>query len=220
MSNDPQSDHHQLVLSLMPMMLNGTLSNADRAMVRDHLDQCPQCREETELTGRIMHALDDAPEAKHVADARTEAALARIGARIDAEPARFGDRLATVCQYWLSLPRVGMVMAGLGLLLLAVQFMTVNVNDEPAYDVLSADPVSGLTFELTVERSVPLLRVQEHFAGYGVTVDAIAAGTVRVFAAGDQSVDRAAAILRHARLVPGVIDATLINTEVPPEVEE
>lgn len=210
MSNDIHLDIHQRALSLMPMMLNGTLDAAEQAKLRDHLDQCGHCREETELTERMMQAL-----AEPITSPNTEAALARAHARIDAESSFFSGVQSKVNNALRTLtdhvPRWGLVLAGFGLVVLVVQ--TTNV-DAPAYDVLSADsPASGLAFELTVNAAVSRASLEEHFAADDVTLEPLDDGKFRLYVVGGNSVERAQSILQHARRMPGVTSIMLANPE-------
>jgi hypothetical protein len=83
---DTRSLHRQ-AWHAIPWVVNGTASEADRAMVRSHLSTCPDCREELALQ-EAMHAAmkdDDGVPAQD-----PEPSLQRLWDRIDHEEALAG----------------------------------------------------------------------------------------------------------------------------------
>lgn len=77
---------HRATEALLPWLLNGTLSQAERAEVDAHLQACPQCREELARQRELMAAYRASPLPEAQLDG--EAALARLRTRLRADAAR------------------------------------------------------------------------------------------------------------------------------------
>ena len=80
--------NHDDVIELLPWLANGSLTDAEAATVRGHLQDCPSCREqlaETQFAGRLhalAHPASDALAA-HVLGDSTSAAEAEIDRHLD-----------------------------------------------------------------------------------------------------------------------------------------
>lgn len=81
---------HAATWELLPWLVNGSIRDADRRRVEAHLRDCADCRDEYAFQQRLhaglQAATDDANDDGR--DARARQALARLWARIDAEPDR------------------------------------------------------------------------------------------------------------------------------------
>lgn len=96
---------HRGCQALMPWLLNGTLTPAERCKLDAHLRECASCRAELEAQRRITALYREATAAPSGADG--SAALGRLALRLDAEAApaprratpRFGWRLVAVLQF-------------------------------------------------------------------------------------------------------------------------
>ncbi len=75
---------HRRVGQLLPWYANGSLAEAERRTVEEHLAACPACREELAACRDLARAIDGLGE---VAPSPHPVQLARLMARIDAAPA-------------------------------------------------------------------------------------------------------------------------------------
>lgn len=76
---DPAHEHRR-AWALLPWVANGTAGEAQRAMVRAHLEHCGDCRAELEAQSRLRRLVADAPPAVELA---AEAGLVRLMGRVD-----------------------------------------------------------------------------------------------------------------------------------------
>jgi anti-sigma factor RsiW len=88
----PHREHlHQRVEQLLPWYANGTLAEAERRTVEEHLAGCPACRAELAGCRDLARAIDELGE---VAPSPHPIQLSRLLARIDAlEASPYGDGL-------------------------------------------------------------------------------------------------------------------------------
>jgi hypothetical protein len=52
-----QTVNHEELVKLLPWYVNGTLDEAERNRVRRHIEECAECRDNTEMFGNVRHAI-------------------------------------------------------------------------------------------------------------------------------------------------------------------
>ena len=204
---------HRQTWDLIPWLVNGTASAADRAQAESHLAVCADCRDEYAFQSRLRAGLGiDAR-----ADTACEAGLAHLLSRIDAEESgRSIDARPRTTQKWLlrSLA-AAVVLQAIGL---AALLWPMHSAPLPAYRTLSATPASPVS---AVVRLVPspelsLGRLQRILGENGLRiVEANDGATILALA---PAVDRSApaapidAVIEQLRRTPGVLLAEPIGT--------
>ncbi len=207
--NDEPSHVHSEVWQLIPWLVNETASADERARGERHLRECADCRDEFALQARIRSALDDAPAA---ADG-THPALARLLARIDAEPALPAAgavppstaRPATLAERWLPGLIAAVVVQAIGLVALAAFAMQQSRPPAPRsgdtgahFETLSAaSPVPATAaIRLVASTGLTLGALQALLVEHGLRiVDASADGTILALAP-TRDIDVAATVAR------------------------
>jgi hypothetical protein len=76
-----QTEHHDTVTELLPWYVNDTLDESERNLVREHVDNCKECRSEVELLQQIQGAVRTESPAPLVPAPRTEELLATLDQR-------------------------------------------------------------------------------------------------------------------------------------------
>ncbi len=137
--NKPDTSMHDQVAELLPWLINGSLSDAERQQIHDHARNCLACRrdiEELELLQRSVGAAADAPMPP-AADMR------RLNQRIDDYEAR-RQRIPEMVRSLVGfLPRpMTAVVALQTVVIVALGAMLLNTADEPVmYTTLTDEQV-------------------------------------------------------------------------------
>lgn len=66
------------IAELLPWYVNDTLDESERVLVREHLDSCPDCRDNIKLLSQVRHAVRTESPAPLVPAPRTEELLAAL----------------------------------------------------------------------------------------------------------------------------------------------
>jgi anti-sigma factor RsiW len=140
------TDEHQAVQSLLPWYVNGTLADAERALVRDHLAQCTRCQADAAWQEEVRAA---APAAAPASSAQVDHQWLTLSRRIAAQD----DPAAPVrpaLRDWLRARWLPLALAAQGALTVAVlvAVVTVAAPHEETFQALgsqaSADSANAL----------------------------------------------------------------------------
>lgn len=203
---------HQQAWALIPWVVNCSATEAERAMVADHVAACEDCRDELTFQ-RLLHAQMNAQmntqmNAVAVAPVDTEAALQRISAALNAEmhsqPAAPPPGLPPRPQRWVRVLAAAVVVQAVGL---AALLGVISQRPRPAdYQTLSrAEPANAAAvLRLVAAPSMTLGELQALLARSGVAIVETSADGVALGLALQPGTarDTALAALRSA---PGVL---------------
>lgn len=201
---------HAEAWAAIPWCVAGTAGDVEQARVRQHLQGCPSCREEWALQERIRDGLQlqGAPELD------AEAGLARLLARIDADPLEQQPRPSATAEWrrpqasWVRVLAVASVVQAVALGVLASLWW--QRADEAGYATLSqaeARPAAPWG-QLVVQPETPVAELQALLADNGLRVSGLG-GDSRVIVLESQP-GRAAAdatVLQRLRAHPRVLFA-------------
>ncbi len=221
MSAISETDVHRQVLELLPMLANGTLADADEARVQAHVQGCAECRDEAAMLQQLFSGLSQEPQPL---EADVDAALARVNARIDQEPAaRPAAALpaGTGWRSWFSgalFPWVGGAAAAALVFMVGVNWQAPGANETGTYEVLTAGEEANpkrLLIDIQLDQSYALSELNDYFTeatdGAPLQITQQDPQLYRLRLAGDIDVGIAAQLLERSQQLPGYISAALAN---------
>ena len=124
----------------MDAYLDGELTDVDVTVLKSHLDECGECREELESARRVLSELRDLPELR-CPDGVTDNLIATLGAGNAAQPGRTTGRRTSFLPEWLAARRFGLfrpALVGSLILVIAVSAIWIgrqnrSTGNDPGY---------------------------------------------------------------------------------------
>lgn len=141
-----QPNAHCRTWDLIPWVVNGTATPAQRERVEQHLRDCADCRREFALQQQLQAGLRDEPEATHDPQPALQRLLARLDAELPAASTAFPARPRAMSARWTPWLAAAVLVQAIGLALLGGMLLGrpdagTSVAGEPGFRTLSSEGV-------------------------------------------------------------------------------
>lgn len=214
---------HRQIWDLIPWIVNGSASATERQAAEDHLRQCADCRDEYAFQSRLHAGIaTEAADAMDAGEARAQAGLRQLLARIDREhDAGRSDRSdPRKPRKHRVLDRVliaAVLVQAIGLVLLVPLLMQRGPADA-RYETLTSTPASAsqAVIRLVPAPTLTLAELQAMLATEELRiVETNTGGSIYGLAFDSKTVADPARVVERLRTHPGVLLAEPIGRAVP-----
>lgn len=161
-----QPNAHCRTWDLIPWVVNGTATPAQRERVEQHLRDCPDCRREFALQQQLLAGMRDEPETAHDPQPALRRLLARLDTELPAATTAVPERPRGMPTRWTPWLAAAVVVQAIGLSLLGGMLLGrpdagVLPIGEPGYRTLSSESTpNSATIRLVVTPDTTLARLR------------------------------------------------------------
>lgn len=205
------------IAELLPWYVNDTLDESERDLVREHLDGCPDCRDNIQLLSQIRQAVRTESPAPLVPAPRTEELLAALDGNKRKHTLRGGWQ-------WLAVASVVIVIGAASLLLGSRDDGRVDGIGSPQLFETATSPAALDTINFVVElqfmEDVDATARRELFDAIdaGETASPVRTNTYRVtLALGSLSLTELEIYIQDIESRPEIVAAEVVAVQLPVE---